>query len=256
MARDACFRDAQSTCKMKDYVKLAGFICWGHPETNRGYVHVISFDRGDHGFEHQECCCTIDLHLRHSLHELGHRQFQADLVLFLRHETVLREQQCLSVGQHDNFQTVLFFEMVFELLQRGLGSEFDLHAIPEAKLELLVTLEPHRVLRGGHGFRSGDMGNSQIGVRVAVGFYWHFLYELVHFQAHQSSHERCRCGDGRDDFPCDLLRLVLRGGLDLIVRSSQVGTCGDEVDVEVRRVIFFKVERGEPIAREARRFRQ
>lgn len=66
---------------------------------------------------------------------------------------------------------------------------------------------------------------------------------LVQLEADKSDRERSRRGNRWDDLSGDQLRLVLVGGRNGIVGSSQVGCGGDEIDVVVGVIVFLEIDR-------------
>ena len=74
-------------------------------------------------------------------------------------------------------------------------------------------------------------------MRLALGAY------LVQLEADKSDRERSRRGNRGDDLSGDQLRLVLVGGRNGIVGSSQVGCGGDEVNVVVGVIVFLEIDR-------------
>ena len=75
---------------------------------------------------------------------------------------------------------------------------------------------------------------------------------LVEFQAHQTRDEGSCGGDGRHDLAGNLLRRVAVGGLDVVIRRTQIRSSSDEVDVVVRIIVLLKLDRVQAIADQGR----
>ena len=79
---------------------------------------------------------------------------------------------------------------------------------------------------------------------ILEGF--HLVVALNHFvelKTDETSDERSRGCNGRDDFPGNQLRLVTVGRSDAVVGGAEVGGGHDEVHVEVGVIVFLKVGR-------------
>ena len=71
---------------------------------------------------------------------------------------------------------------------------------------------------------------------------------LVEFQAHQTRDEGSCGGDGRNDLAGNLLRRVAVGGLDVVIRRTQIRSSSDEVDVVVRIIVLLELNRVQAVA--------
>lgn len=79
---------------------------------------------------------------------------------------------------------------------------------------------------------------------------------LVQFEANETSSQRCGGGDGGNDFPGDLLRVVTISDGDSVVHGPQIGSSGDEVHVEIGVVVLLERGGNHPVSHEGRRRRK
>lgn len=132
---------------------------------------------------------------------------------------------------------MLLLEVIDELLERQLA--LDLEPVPQRPLLVVVVQLRRRYRLGEPEERQRQIDETVLERRQRV----ESLRQLDQLEAGEPGDDRRCRGDGRDDLPGDELRLVTVGGRDFIVRRSEVRRGNDVVHVEVRVVVFFKLER-------------
>ena len=163
---------------------------------------------------------------------------------------------------HSNLEVVFLFESVHHFLQRRITPEVE--AVPECPsiLAVLYAKRPKLVSNKDRSENTTDLllgrfngigetkewkGQVDESITIIVDFFL-LVDHLVQLQADQPGHQTCGGRNSRDDLASNQLGLVLVGGLNIVVESSEVRRGCDEVDVVVRVVVLLELDGIEAIA--------
>mmetsp|Transcript_30918 Transcript_30918/g.49619 ORF Transcript_30918/g.49619 Transcript_30918/m.49619 type:complete len:316 (-) Transcript_30918:208-1155(-) len=221
-------------------------------------ISNIHGDRGQHEiftavlfggthFKTKHACIVIDLSAN-LLHQIEQLHGSARFKHIVRHiESV---DDGVSIGYDFQIRGPFVLKIRQQVLHRLLSAiafvEW-LNDIPQRILPLLIALLVDRSGTGRHRLTHGQQRQRQIHVATAIIFNLLLLAlnELIKLQRDESRHQSRRGRDGRDDFACYLLDVVLRLLLNPIVSRAQIRRARNEVHMEIAVVVLLKLDRAQ-----------
>lgn len=99
------------------------------------------------------------------------------------------------------------------------------------------------VLGSSNRLRETEEGQSKIDESVLVVVHLSLIVDdLVELKADETSHERGRRSNGRNDLSCDLFGGVAISWVNPVVHGTEIGSGGNKVDVVVSIIVLLELD--------------
>lgn len=156
------------------------------------------------------------------------------LGLGFRHEKSIEHRH--PAGHHSHLQIVLRLEKGDELGQGDVS--LDIKAVPEGPRVLVVL-----VLGSGNGLGESKEGEGEVDEAILVILNLVLAgNQLVELEADKSGDKGGGGGNGGDNLPSDSLDLVAIARGDGVVHGTEIGSCRDEINMEIAVIVLLKVK--------------